>query len=187
MAPHAFGFQKTGPSARPQRLHRRRTTARAGRWRWAGSQGASPGDLVFSPFRLQPHRLIQGPSARSLSEVRSRHQRPVLGGDIEVPQPGRSLDVRTWKPGTRGGRPCAWPAKALAETGRQGSGTYTCRASNRHPSPRSAIGSGRRSIKSLRNSPPFQPRLHLSSGQQGDKAMAEEILLITDDGPTDRA
>jgi len=89
-----------------------------------------------SPFVLQAASTVQGrPATISILEYRGIHaiRRPVLGGDIDMCPPGRSLDVER-ETGKRGvGSTCAWPAKGLPKRKQGFKEPNNCRASKSPP------------------------------------------------------
>jgi len=161
--PHASAFKKTGPSCGvPQGVHRRERTARGGPCALDRPRGQPV--ISISPFVCSAS-TVSRPSGHDLylgkKITDSRHQRPCLAADIEVPKPGAvALDVER-EPGTRGvAGPCAWPATGLPKRKQGFRGTHILRAFKSPPLPRSASVS-ESSIKSLRNSHTFQPHIHL--------------------------
>jgi len=172
---HASGFSKQSVWRVPQGGHRRRTDCA---WRGRGAagivQGAS-GDLYLA-FVWQPHRLFKAWPTISNLKYRSRHRGRAWRAHRSA-QPGRSLDVERETGKTRGGQNLeAWRQRACRRRSRFREPIL--RASNPNPSLAQAIGSEAlsRACENLH----IQPRF-IFRRSTGTKAMAEEILLITDD------
>jgi len=165
------GVSKTSPSARPQRRHRRRTTARGGPWPLLNRQGGQP-VIYYLAIRLQPHRLFKAVGPRSLSGSTDHAIRgPCLAATFEVP----SLDGRlTLNRETGNG---GWQTLRLAGKGlpkrkaRFREPIYWACFQIRHPS---SLSSGARAHQEL-DETPHPPRLHHSRTDQTrkTKAMAE--------------